>query len=129
MIQSATSTLTNPLLYIGFGILSLSTWFGSLLIVQLGLYFSGHLVFTHVIQHLTANLSFADAQNILLTGVSAGGLGTFMNANWLHEEIMKHAKDPEAVTMKAAPGLYMNECGSCFIDCPALFLINILGSR
>ena len=39
-----TSTMTDVLLYVGFGLVSISTWFGSLLIIQLGLYFEGHTI-------------------------------------------------------------------------------------
>lgn len=40
----AVKTLADPLLYVGFAAMSLSTWLGSLLIVQIGLYFKGHTI-------------------------------------------------------------------------------------
>ena len=40
----STSTLMNWLLYVAFGMISISTWIGSIQIIQLGLYFSGHTI-------------------------------------------------------------------------------------
>eukprot|EP01084_Bolivina_argentea_P137342 241866_1 len=57
-----------------------------------GLYFSGHLIFERLIQYLSYNLSdsLLDAQYILLSGGSAGGMGTFANINWLYTEMKKY---------------------------------------
>eukprot|EP01084_Bolivina_argentea_P152741 266379_1 len=67
-----------------------------------GLYFSGHLIFERIIQYLAYNLSdsLLDAEYILLTGGSAGGMGVFGNINWLYNEIKKMEYN---FTIKAAP--------------------------
>eukprot|EP01084_Bolivina_argentea_P259618 438109_1 len=71
-----------------------------------GFYFSGHLVFEHIIQYLAYNIStgsLLDAQYILLTGGSAGGMGTFGNIDWLCTEMKKIGKYKDNITVKAAP--------------------------
>lgn len=44
LLLVAVKTLTDPLLYVGFAAMSVSTWLGSLLCVQVGLYFKGHII-------------------------------------------------------------------------------------
>eukprot|EP01084_Bolivina_argentea_P259623 438116_1 len=68
-----------------------------------GLYFSGHLIFTRIMQFLAENLKVLDAENVLLTGSSAGGIGTFANINWLYNEFKAHGTYKDNVTVKAAP--------------------------
>ena len=53
-------------------------------------------------QYLSQHLWFLDAQNVLLTGSSAGGMGTFGNVDWLCTELKDKATHKN-VTMKAAP--------------------------
>eukprot|EP01084_Bolivina_argentea_P235904 396814_1 len=68
-----------------------------------GFVFNGHLIFTQIIQYLAYNISngsIYDANYILLTGGSAGGIGTIGNTNWLYNE-MKNIRDN--ITVKAAP--------------------------
>eukprot|EP01084_Bolivina_argentea_P312472 540976_1 len=55
-----------------------------------GLYFSGHLVFGNIIKHLSHNLGLLDAEYVLLTGSSAGGLGTYGNADFLYNEFKQN---------------------------------------
>ena len=63
-----------------------------------GFYFDGHLNFVRVLDALVANHGLADGPNtkILLSGGSAGGIGTFVNADYLSSRF------PQS-TAKAAP--------------------------
>ena len=61
-----------------------------------GLWFDGHLNVKRIIADLTEKSGMGNATQILLTGSSAGGIGTFVNADWLTSQF------PEA-TVKAAP--------------------------
>ena len=67
-----------------------------------GLYFSGHLVFERIMQYLSENTDILNAKYVLLTGGSAGGLGTFANADWLNNEFKQKANNKDLV-FKAAP--------------------------
>ena len=60
------------------------------------LIFDGHANFAAIIDELEANHGLGAAKNVLLTGGSAGGVGTFVNADYLTERL------PQA-TVKAAP--------------------------
>ena len=64
-----------------------------------GFYFSGHLNFKAIVEDIKVKhaSSFAKMERILLTGGSAGGIGTFYNADWLASVI------PSSATLKAAP--------------------------
>lgn len=67
-----------------------------------GLYFSGHLVLEAVLGQLDG-LGLAGATDILLTGDSAGGIGTWPHADWLA------ARYPQArVSFAPLAGLYFN---------------------
>ena len=45
---------------------------------------SGHLNLANIVDHLNATVpAFADATRVLLTGCSAGGVGTYGNVDWL----------------------------------------------
>lgn len=49
-----------------------------------GLYFSGHLIFEEILNALEASTpSLKDATDILLTGDSAGGIGSWPHLDWL----------------------------------------------
>lgn len=61
-----------------------------------GFYFAGHLNLEAIVAHLKGTWNFTAADQVLLTGSSAGGIGTFNNANWL-QSVM-----PNAV-VRAAP--------------------------
>ena len=60
------------------------------------LIFDGHANFVAIIDELKAKHGLGGAKNVLLTGGSAGGVGTFANADYLAEQL------PHAV-VKAAP--------------------------
>jgi len=49
---------------------------------QWGLYFSGHLVYKAVLDALDARAGLAGATEIILTGASAGGIGTWINLDY-----------------------------------------------
>jgi len=48
-----------------------------------GLYFSGHLVLDAVLASLEATAGLRDATEIVFFGASAGGIGTWLNLDWL----------------------------------------------
>jgi hypothetical protein len=48
-----------------------------------GLYFSGHLVFTSILDALDATAGLKSATEIILTGASAGGIGVWLNVGYL----------------------------------------------
>tara|TARA_A100001015_G_scaffold293308_1_gene369754 strand:+ start:920 stop:2053 length:1134 start_codon:yes stop_codon:yes gene_type:complete len=48
-----------------------------------GLYFSGHLILAAILDDLEENYDLDKATEIILTGVSAGGLGTYMNVDYI----------------------------------------------
>eukprot|EP00729_Bicosta_minor_P011260 gene11260-22373_t len=66
-----------------------------------GLYFSGHSNIVGIVNHLNPNATtgispLTSAKEVLLTGDSAGGMGTFYNVDWLADAL------PNA-TVKGAP--------------------------
>jgi hypothetical protein len=60
------------------------------------LWFDGHLNFVRIIADLKTNYGLGDAEQVLLGGSSAGGFGTFFNADFLASEVLN-------ATVKAAP--------------------------
>jgi hypothetical protein len=60
------------------------------------LFFDGHANFASILDELEAKHGLRAAKNVLLEGGSAGGLGTFVNADYLADRL------PQA-TVKAAP--------------------------
>lgn len=48
-----------------------------------GFYFSGHLILSAVVDALVASAGLGSATEIILSGASAGGIGTWINADWL----------------------------------------------
>ena len=61
-----------------------------------GLWFDGHLNFVRIVDDLKTRYGLDDAEHVLLGGSSAGGYGTFFNADSLAAQV------PNA-TVKAAP--------------------------
>lgn len=51
-----------------------------------GVYFSGRLILEAVIDRLTRTAGLADANEIVLTGESAGGIGVWPSLDWLAEQ-------------------------------------------
>jgi hypothetical protein len=60
------------------------------------LWFDGHLNFVRIIADLKTKYGLGDAEHVLLGGSSAGGFGTFFNADFLASEVLN-------ATVKAAP--------------------------
>jgi len=55
---------------------------------QWGYYFSGHLNFEHIVEHIVDTIPAAkDAKRVLLTGNSAGGIGTITNCDFLADKL------------------------------------------
>jgi len=55
---------------------------------QWGYYFSGHVNFELIVQHIVDTIPAAkDATKVLLTGNSAGGIGTFHNCDFLADKL------------------------------------------
>eukprot|EP01084_Bolivina_argentea_P248592 415854_1 len=67
-----------------------------------GLYFSGHSIFANIIQYLGNNAKIWDAEYVLLTGGSSGGVGTVHNIDWLSNEFKEKGKNKN-VKVKGAP--------------------------
>jgi hypothetical protein len=61
----------------------------------------GHLNMEAIVAHLKGTWNFSMASQVLLTGSSAGGIGTFNNANWL-QSVM-----PNAVGMAKIISLFL----------------------
>lgn len=53
------------------------------------MYFSGHHVFTAMLDALDANYNLKDATEIILSGASAGGIGVWMNVDYLQQRYRK----------------------------------------
>jgi O-palmitoleoyl-L-serine hydrolase len=53
-----------------------------------GLYFTGHYVFEAVINDLLANYQLSNATDVILSGDSAGGIGVWMNIDYLQERLI-----------------------------------------
>ena len=52
-----------------------------------GYYFDGHANFVAIIEKLILEHGLGDAKQVLLTGGSSGGIGTFFNIDWLAERL------------------------------------------
>lgn len=52
-----------------------------------GLYFSGHSNLQSIVSHLLSTTTLGNADAVLLTGSSAGGMGTFHNVDWLADRL------------------------------------------
>lgn len=52
-----------------------------------GYYFDGHLNFQAIVESLIINKGLSDATHVLITGGSAGGIGSFFNVDWLNSRL------------------------------------------
>jgi hypothetical protein len=85
-----------------------------------GYYFSGHLVFRAVLDALTRDSGLGAATEVILTGASAGGIGAWINANYLVGRVPPSAR----VTVAPVAGMYffaypyagVNHTGSELVD-------------
>ena len=71
IVIAGASTLIDQLLYLGFSVIALNVWMGSQLILQLGLYFSGHTI-SRVIT--------------ILNGMKDGGAITYLLLWWINKK-------------------------------------------
>jgi ribosome maturation protein SDO1 len=67
-----------------------------------GLFFAGHNTMEAIVSHLLNTTSLRSATHVLLSGGSAGGIGTFQNADWMGEAL-KDAGAPKGAVFRAAP--------------------------
>lgn len=70
------------------------TWLGnsaSSHISLLGMQMSGHLIIEAIVDWLLNSTNFSAASDVILTGSSAGGIGTFHHIDWLAEKMSVHA--------------------------------------
>eukprot|EP01083_Nonionella_stella_P001229 3594_1 len=75
-----------------------------------GFYFQGHLIITNIIEYLIKNLQMDIAANVLVSGCSAGGIGTFANGDWISRRL--HQENAK-MTVKAAPVAGWFFAGNC----------------
>jgi len=61
-----------------------------------GYHFDGHLNFQAIVEILISNKGLANASHVLLTGSSAGAIGSFFNVDWLNDRL-------ENADVKAVP--------------------------
>jgi len=65
------------------------------------LYFRGHRILKAILSTLHRDYGLGGAKEVLLTGCSAGGLSTFLHADFVHSSVKAIA--PKLTTFKAAP--------------------------
>lgn len=81
-----------------------------------GFYFDGHSNFAAIVEHLIKEHGLAEADNVLLTGGSAGSMGTYFNVDWLAERLSKYD-----IAVKGAPNAGWYTPGSLPGDLPEIF--------
>ena len=75
---------------------------------EMGLYMAGHLTLEAIVSDLVNKTLLGKAHSVLLSGASAGGIGTFQNADWLGSRL--RALSPQ-VSFKASP-----QAGAFFVN-------------
>eukprot|EP01084_Bolivina_argentea_P105201 188325_1 len=75
-----------------------------------GFYFSGHLIITNIFEYLIKNYKLGQAENVLVSGCSAGGIGTFANADWISTRLKQ---ENTKMIVKAAPVAGWFFAGNC----------------
>lgn len=75
------------------------------------LYTSGHVVLDVILDHLSATAGLNAAKRVLLTGASAGGIGTFINADFVAQRLSN-------AVVKAAPqgGWYLPNLAELYYE-------------
>jgi len=69
--------------------------------VALPLYFRGKRIIDAVLDTLLEKMGLAEAEEVLLTGCSAGGLATYLHADYVHDRLKQAV--PGLKKMRAAP--------------------------
>lgn len=54
--------------------------------------FAGHIIFQEIVAHLKEQESLGGATDVILTGASAGGIGVWINAGYLKEQLGSSAR-------------------------------------
>ena len=67
-----------------------------------GLFFAGHNTMEAIVSHLLNTTALRSAKRVLLSGGSAGGIGTFQNADWMGAAL-RDAGAPGDLVFRAAP--------------------------
>jgi hypothetical protein len=80
-----------------------------------GLYFDGHANFAAIVKNLITEYGLGDADNVLLTGGSAGSVGAYFNVDWLADRL-----GPE-IDVRGAPNAGWYTPGSLPNDLPDIF--------
>jgi len=80
-----------------------------------GFYFDGHANFAAIVEHLIAEYGLGDAEDVLLTGGSAGSVGAYFNVDWLADRL-----GPE-IAVKGVPNAGWYTPGSLPDDLPSIF--------
>jgi hypothetical protein len=98
---------------------------------MLGLYFSGHLNIEAVLMYLSANSGLNNAAHVLLSGSSAGGIGTFTHADYLQvceEANSRNCDSPINAAAACVVGIFtQRHCESIpsgYSDCYVVFSPN-----
>ena len=68
-----------------------------------GLQFSGHLIVEAMVDHLVNTTNFANATDVLLSGGSAGGIGTFHNADWMMDKVQSFGRNATFKVCETTP--------------------------
>eukprot|EP00929_Paragymnodinium_shiwhaense_P039588 TRINITY_DN20781_c0_g1_i2.p1 TRINITY_DN20781_c0_g1~~TRINITY_DN20781_c0_g1_i2.p1 ORF type:complete len:406 (-),score=92.53 TRINITY_DN20781_c0_g1_i2:291-1508(-) len=92
------------------------TWLGNSKkghLTLLGLQMSGHLIIETLIDYLVNTTSFGSATQVVLSGSSAGGIGTFHHTDWLAGVLAKNAQakgaQPPRVVGMPIEGMFFPE--------------------
>lgn len=80
-----------------------------------GLYFDGHSNFAAIVEHLITTYGMGDANNVLLTGGSAGSIGAYFNVDWLADRLGSE------ITVKGVPNAGWYNPGSLPDDLEDIF--------
>jgi len=76
-----------------------------------GLYFSGHNLLEATVSKLLNETGLGSARRVLLSGASAGGIGTMENADWLGAKLRAHHTNPSELNFRAHP-----QAGAFFVN-------------
>ena len=68
-----------------------------------GLQFAGHNTLQAIVSDLLNKTGLRTAKQVLLSGGSAGGIGTFQNADWLGEALRDGGVDMRGLNYRASP--------------------------
>lgn len=67
--------------------------------------FSGHLILQEVVRHLVQNSDLGSATDVVVSGDSAGGIGSWLNVGWIRDTLSGASANPRVVVAPVA-GFY-----------------------